>query len=196
MANRTDTVARQIHGTDPQHLVEKIIRMKVYEHMYWKEHCFALTAETLVDKAIDLKYVGGCYGGNRRPTRFLCLLLKMLQIQPDKEIIREYIRNDDYKYVRLLGAFYLRLTGQAVEIYNYLEPLLNDYRKVCLFVFRASRLCSSYVPLIFFVVAVQWANKPCKLFVTAQRASTERFESDGRELQLISAARARIFAHG
>jgi hypothetical protein len=27
----------------------------------------------------------------------------MLQIQPDKEIIIEFIKNDDYKYVRLLG---------------------------------------------------------------------------------------------
>ena len=27
-----------------------------------------------------------------------------LQIQPDKEIIIEYIRNEDFKYVRMLGA--------------------------------------------------------------------------------------------
>lgn len=130
MANVTDTAARNIHGTDPQNLVEKIIRTRAYETMYWKQHCFALTAVSLLDKAIDLQYVGGTFGGNRRPTKFMCLLLKMLQIQPDKEIVIEYILNDDYKYVRLLGAFYLRLTGKAVEIYQYLEPLLNDYRKL------------------------------------------------------------------
>ena len=28
------------------------------------------------------------------------------------------------------GAFYLRLTGQPVEIYGYLEPLFNDFRRV------------------------------------------------------------------
>lgn len=35
--------------------------------------------------------------GNRKPTDFMCLTMKMLQIQPEKEIIREFILNDDYK---------------------------------------------------------------------------------------------------
>ena len=30
----------------------------------------------------------------------------------------------------MLGAFYLRLTGSDVDVYRYLEPLYNDYRKV------------------------------------------------------------------
>ena len=34
------------------------------------------------------------------------------------------------RYVRALGAFYLRLVGKSVEIYTYLEPLYNDYRKL------------------------------------------------------------------
>jgi pre-mRNA-splicing factor 38A len=42
----------------------------------------------------------------------------------------EFIKNEDYKYVRVLGAFYLRLTGRPAEVYQYLEPLYNDYRKV------------------------------------------------------------------
>lgn len=52
-----------------------------------------------MDKAVALTYFGGTYGGNIKPTPFMCLLLKMLQIQPDKEIIVEYIKNEDYKYV-------------------------------------------------------------------------------------------------
>jgi pre-mRNA-splicing factor 38A len=32
--------------------------------------------------------------------------------------------------VRALGAFYMRLVGTSVEIYKYLEPLFNDYRKI------------------------------------------------------------------
>lgn len=35
-----------------------------------------------------------------------------------------------YRYVRLLGAMYMRLTGTSVDCYKYLEPLYNDYRKV------------------------------------------------------------------
>lgn len=44
------------------------------------------------------------YGEPSKPTNFMCLILKMLQIQPDKEIIVEFIKNDDFKYLRLLGA--------------------------------------------------------------------------------------------
>lgn len=130
MANRTDPAARSIRGTNPQNLVEKILRSKIYQHTYWKEQCFGLTAETLVDKAMELDHLGGTYGGNRKPTPFMCLVMKMLQIQPDKEIVVEFIKNDDYKYVRVLGAFYLRLTGTDVDVYRYLEPLYNDYRKL------------------------------------------------------------------
>ncbi|KAI3368379.1 hypothetical protein L3Q82_008083 [Scortum barcoo] len=130
MANRTVKDANSIHGTNPQYLVEKITRTRIYESKYWKEECFGLTAELVVDKAMELKYVGGVYGGNIKPTPFLCLTLKMLQIQPEKDIIVEFIKNEDFKYVRLLGAMYMRLTGTAVDCYKYLEPLYNDYRKI------------------------------------------------------------------
>jgi len=46
-------------------------------------------------------------GGARKPAEFLCLILKLLQIQPDKEIVIEYIKNEDYKYVRILGERHL-----------------------------------------------------------------------------------------
>jgi pre-mRNA-splicing factor 38A len=29
-----------------------------------------------------------------------------------------------------LGAIYMRLVGTSLDVYNYLEPLLNDYRKL------------------------------------------------------------------
>ncbi|XP_029284772.1 pre-mRNA-splicing factor 38A-like isoform X3 [Cottoperca gobio] len=93
-------------------------------------HLADKTAELVVDKAMELKFVGGVFGGNIKPTPFLCLTLKMLQIQPEKDIIVEFIKNEDFKYVRLLGAMYMRLTGTAVDCYKYLEPLYNDYRRV------------------------------------------------------------------
>jgi pre-mRNA-splicing factor 38A len=189
--------ASQVHGTNPQFLLEKIVRLKIYEDPYWKEHCFALTAETIVDEgarartstppatagreapgadltgcraAIKLKCIGGTYGGNRRPTPFLCLvrhrsslLLLLLRAtdchtlhrrrlscsrsrrrrksssssfstkttsQRGGPLVRATHRELGHRYVRLLGAFYMRLTGKPVETYQYLEPLLNDYRKV------------------------------------------------------------------
>lgn len=130
MANRTVKDANTVKGTNPQYLIEKIIRSRIYDSRYWKEECFALSAELLVDKAMELKYIGGVYSGNVKPTPFLCLVLKMLQIQPDKDIIVEFIRNEDFKYVRCLGAFYMRITGTSLDCYKYLEPLLNDFRKI------------------------------------------------------------------
>jgi len=53
-------------------------------------------AETLIDKAIELQSMGGVYG-NQKPTEFISLLLKLLQIQPEKEILVEYLRADEFK---------------------------------------------------------------------------------------------------
>ncbi|KAG1715667.1 hypothetical protein ID866_1509 [Astraeus odoratus] len=105
MANTTVKGALAIHGQNPQFLVETVIRNRIWESTYWKEHCFALTAESLIDKAIGLRFIGGVYG-NQRPTEFLCLLLKLLQIQPEKEILIEYLQADEFKYMRALAAIY------------------------------------------------------------------------------------------
>uniref|UniRef100_A0A8D2AEF7 Pre-mRNA-splicing factor 38B n=1 Tax=Sciurus vulgaris TaxID=55149 RepID=A0A8D2AEF7_SCIVU len=57
MVNRTVKDAHSIHGTNPQYLVEKIIRTRIYESKYWKEECFGLTAELVVDKAMELSAI-------------------------------------------------------------------------------------------------------------------------------------------
>jgi len=41
MANQTVKDAIYIKGTNPQYLVEKIIRTRIYDCRYWKEECFA-----------------------------------------------------------------------------------------------------------------------------------------------------------
>uniref|UniRef100_A0A7S1T518 Pre-mRNA-splicing factor 38 n=1 Tax=Compsopogon caeruleus TaxID=31354 RepID=A0A7S1T518_9RHOD len=130
MANVTDPLALNAHGTDPQLMVEKITREKIYQSRFWKEKCFGLSATSLLDRAVELSYVGGVHGSLRKPCAFLALVLKMLQLGPDRDIIYEYIHQDALKYVRVLGAFYLRLVGRGHEVYTHLEPLLIDYRKV------------------------------------------------------------------
>ncbi|KAG2075912.1 PRP38-domain-containing protein [Suillus decipiens] len=129
MANTTVKGAIAIHGQNPQFLVETVIRNRIWESNYWKEHCFALTAESLIDQAIALRCIGGVYG-NQRPTEFLCLLLKLLQLQPEKEILIEYLQADEFKYMRALAAMYIRMTFSAVEVYELLEPLMKDFRKL------------------------------------------------------------------
>eukprot|EP01059_Diplonema_ambulator_P003634 TRINITY_DN13348_c0_g1_i1.p1 TRINITY_DN13348_c0_g1~~TRINITY_DN13348_c0_g1_i1.p1 ORF type:complete len:246 (+),score=68.64 TRINITY_DN13348_c0_g1_i1:35-739(+) len=130
MANRTDKAAKAVHGVDPQNLVETIVKNRIYNNMYWKEHCFGLSAEGVIEQGVKLNAVGGSYGDYRKPTKFLCLVLKMLQLQPEIETVLEFIKQDDFKYVKVLGAFYLRLVGSPLQIYEYLEPLLGDYRKI------------------------------------------------------------------
>lgn len=130
MANRTDSSADTVHGANPQYLVDRIIRNKIYNDAYWKEFCFGLTTESLVDRASELDYIGGTYGGRRRPAKFLCLFLKMLQIQPDDEVVLEYIKQPDLKYLRALGVAYYRIASRHVNIYTTLEPLFADYRKL------------------------------------------------------------------
>ena len=43
MANRTVKDAHSVKGTNPQYLIEKIIRTRIYESKFWKEQCFALS---------------------------------------------------------------------------------------------------------------------------------------------------------
>lgn len=159
-----------IRGQNPALLFEKGVRDRITESYYWKEQCFGLSASTLCDRAAELKFIGGTTGIMGKPTPFLCLAFKLLQLVPEKEIILEYLnfRDDDeeedgderngkevngddedegtsrkntqdlnakgklgtFKYLRCLAAFYIRLAWEPVEIYNTLEPLLTDYRKI------------------------------------------------------------------
>lgn len=57
-----------------------------------KEDCFGLSAELVVDKALELRFAGGVYRGNIKPAPFLHLTLKMLQIQLEKGLIVEFVK--------------------------------------------------------------------------------------------------------
>ena len=46
MANRTVKDAQSVKGTNPQYLVEKITRTRIYESKFWKEQCFALSGRS------------------------------------------------------------------------------------------------------------------------------------------------------
>ena len=130
MANVTDPLAL-IRGSDPQNLMEYIVRQKIYDSRFWKEECFGLSTVDVLEKAAtSLQNIGGTFGGNRRPTKFLCLTLKLLQLQPELSLIEQFIQQDHFKYVKALGAFYLRLVGRPHEIYELLEPLYKDFSKL------------------------------------------------------------------
>ncbi|KAF2205254.1 PRP38-domain-containing protein [Delitschia confertaspora ATCC 74209] len=164
-----------IRGQNPALLFEKAVVDRITESYYWKEQCFGLNTATLCDRAAELSYIGGTYGGMGKPTPFLCLAFKLAQLVPEKEIVLEYLNFDaegvdvhgngegdateggdedvkseaeeghnshsngqprkapqkgEFKYLRALAAFYIRLAWEPVDIYKTLEPLLADYRKL------------------------------------------------------------------
>ncbi|KAL4920878.1 PRP38 family-domain-containing protein [Aspergillus aurantiobrunneus] len=147
-----------VRGLNPAMLFEKAVRDRITESYYWKEQCFGLNAATICDRAVELTFLGGTYGVSERASPFLCLAFKLLQINPDRDIIMEYLNfsdtelesdgadadttaeehaqssvvkhRGDFKYLRALAAFYVRLTWEPVEVYKTLEPLLLDYRKL------------------------------------------------------------------
>eukprot|EP01135_Chromosphaera_perkinsii_P007633 Nk52_evm89s914 gene=Nk52_evmTU89s914 len=130
MANRTVKDAGSVHGTNPQFLIEKILRGRIYESLYWKEHCFALNIATVLEKAVDITHVGGTFGAYIKPTPFLCLQLKLLQLLPERDIVLEILNDHTFKYVRCMMALFVRLTWPSLDVYKHLEPILRDYRKV------------------------------------------------------------------
>lgn len=65
-------------------VIDKLTRHHIFNSRYWKEECFALNAETFIDKAVKIKYIGGLYSGTKKPTKFLCLAFKMLQMNLPK----------------------------------------------------------------------------------------------------------------
>jgi pre-mRNA-splicing factor 38A len=90
-----------------------------------------LTAADVLEKgASSLKCVGGTFGSTQQPTKFLCLVLKLLQLQPEEDLIRTFVMQDHFKYVRALGAFYIRMTSRPADIYELLEPLYGDHSKL------------------------------------------------------------------
>ena len=111
-------------------LVEPIIRHRVFNCYYWKDKCFGLTSETIIDKVLEIKYIGGMNHSSNQPTDFICLFIKLLQLNPAEEIIDEYLSDPDLKYLRALTALFIRFAYPPVKIYTKLEKLYCDYKKL------------------------------------------------------------------
>ncbi|KAF2629478.1 PRP38-domain-containing protein, partial [Macroventuria anomochaeta] len=90
-----------IRGQNPALLFEKGVRERITESYYWKEQCFGLNAATLCDRAVELKFIGGTSGITGRPTPFLCLAFKMLQLVPERDVVLEMLNfsGDDEEQV-------------------------------------------------------------------------------------------------
>ena len=46
LPSKTKVLTTAVHGSGhPEKIIEKILRMKIYDNPFWKEHCYALTAK-------------------------------------------------------------------------------------------------------------------------------------------------------
>ena len=131
LSSSSSTTTTTSSSSNELHLkFDKILRLRVYNTKYWKTECFGLTVATLIDKCSDIEYIGGTYGSNRTPTPFICLLLKLLQINPEFSIVKELLNDTTNKYLRALISIYIRIAFRPIDIYQLLEPILKDYRKL------------------------------------------------------------------
>jgi len=121
------------NGLNPAKIMEKPVVDRIIDCYFWKDQCFAVNEADIVDRVVDhVKFIAGTYGDSQRPSPFICLAFKLLQLAPSDEILQEYLGNggDKFKYLRALALFYIRITRQPKDVYTTLEPYLADYRKL------------------------------------------------------------------
>jgi pre-mRNA-splicing factor 38A len=121
------------NGLNPATIFEKPVRERIIDSYFWKDQCFALNEADIVNRVVEhVHFIGGTYGDSQRPSQFLCLAFKLLQLGPNDDILREYLDfgGEKFKYLRALAVFYVRLTRPAKDVYLWLEPYLEDRRKL------------------------------------------------------------------
>ncbi|KAM5348881.1 hypothetical protein ACJ41O_008704 [Fusarium nematophilum] len=121
------------NGLNPATIMEKAVKDRIVDSYFYKEQCFALNEADIIDRVVEhVSFIGGTYGVTQKPSPFLCLAFKLLELAPSDAILDEYLRHggEAFKYLRALACFYLRLTRQAKDVYGTLEPFLEDRRKL------------------------------------------------------------------
>ncbi|KAI5925822.1 PRP38 family-domain-containing protein [Camillea tinctor] len=130
---RGSNVSLAPNGLNPATIMEKAVRERIVDSYFWKEQCFGVNEADVVDRVVDhVSFIGGTHGVSQKPTPFLCLAFKLLQLAPGDDVLAEYLSfgGDKFKYLRALACFYVRLTRRAEDVYRTLEPFLEDKRKL------------------------------------------------------------------
>ncbi|EGX91084.1 RNA binding protein, putative [Cordyceps militaris CM01] len=130
---RGSNVGLAPNGLNPATIMEKAVKDRITDSYFYKEQCFALNEADIVDRVVEhVRFIGGTSGMTQKPSPFLCLAFKLLELSPSDAVIAEYLAygGEHFKYLRALACFYLRLTRQAKDVYATLEPFLEDRRKL------------------------------------------------------------------
>ncbi|KHO01285.1 prp38 [Metarhizium album ARSEF 1941] len=130
---RGSTAALAPNGLNPATIMEKAVKDRIVESYFYMEQCFALNEADIIDRVVEhVRFVGGTHGDAQKPSPFLCLAFKLLELAPSEAILREYLSygGEHFKYLRALACFYYRLTRRAADVHRTLEPFLADRRKL------------------------------------------------------------------
>ncbi|KAG7665321.1 uncharacterized protein J8A68_001009 [[Candida] subhashii] len=115
------------------HLIEPIIRHRIQDSIFYKQYLFLSNESTILPIIIDqVKYIFGTES-NGRPSPFLCCLLRLLELEPKKEIIGAYLTQmgyNEFKYLTALSLIYIRLVYPSQEIYEIFDGYFKDSRKL------------------------------------------------------------------
>ena len=84
------------------------------------------TVESLIVTSIALRNNGGVY---QKPTKFMCLLLKLLQIQPEKEILVEYLLVDEFKCISVSESIWQKCVSDIYELWQSCDIILPRLAK-------------------------------------------------------------------
>ena len=121
------------NGLNPATILEKAVRERIVDSYFYKEQCFGVNEADVVDRVVEhVDFIGGVTGTVQKPTPFLCLAFKLLQLAPSDDVLEEYLGygGEKFKYLRALAVFYIRLTRTDKDVYAKLEPFLEDRRKL------------------------------------------------------------------
>ncbi|KAH7013569.1 PRP38 family-domain-containing protein [Ilyonectria destructans] len=130
---RGSNAALAPNGLNPATIMEKAVKDRIVDSYFYKEQCFALNEADIVDRVVEhVNFIGGTHGATQKPSPFLCLAFKLLELGPSDAILQEYLQygGEAFKYLRVLACFYVRLTRQAKDVHTLLEPFLEDRRKL------------------------------------------------------------------
>lgn len=115
------------------HLVEHIVRHRIQDSLFYKQHLFLTNELTIVPVIVThVKYVGGT-DANGRPSPFLCCLLRMLELEPSPEVVELYLRQNGYnefKYLTALTLLYCRMVSGPQTIFKLYDEYVADYRRL------------------------------------------------------------------
>ncbi|WPK24558.1 hypothetical protein PUMCH_001837 [Australozyma saopauloensis] len=113
-------------------LVEPIIRHRVQDSLFYKQYLHLTNEQTILSVIAEhVHFIGGT-DSNNRPSPFLCSLVRLLEIEPSKEILELYLTQNGYnefKYLTAMTLLYCRMvTGST--FFSFFDRYITDYRKL------------------------------------------------------------------